>query len=84
MHLAPAKLSLAIFYNSLMYACITQKLSVEYLQSRSEFGNQWTGPYYGGHFYDGYGYAFQPPHDPGMYAAYGAYPVYGTHQQQVS
>ncbi|KAF3627213.1 Polyadenylate-binding protein RBP47C [Capsicum annuum] len=53
-------------------------------QSRSEFGNQWTGPYYGGHFYDGYGYAFQPPHDPGMYAAYGAYPVYGTHQQQVS
>ncbi|KAK6792811.1 hypothetical protein RDI58_011892 [Solanum bulbocastanum] len=54
-------------------------------QSRSDFGNQWTGPYYGGHFYDGYGYAFPPPHDPGMYAAaYGAYPVYGTHQQQVS
>ncbi|XP_027091423.1 polyadenylate-binding protein RBP47 [Coffea arabica] len=57
-------------------------------QLRAEFGNQWTGAYYGGHFYDGYGYAMPPPHDPGMYAAaaaaYGAYPMYGTHQQQVS
>ncbi|KAL3505209.1 hypothetical protein ACH5RR_035050 [Cinchona calisaya] len=59
-------------------------------QLRAEFGNQWTGAYYGGHFYDGYGYALPPPHDPGMYAAaaaaaaYGAYPMYGTHQQQVS
>ncbi|XP_019231776.1 PREDICTED: polyadenylate-binding protein RBP47-like [Nicotiana attenuata] len=57
-------------------------------QSRGDFGNQWTGTYYGGHFYDGYGYAFPPQHDPGMYAAaaaaYGAYPMYGTHQQQVS
>lgn len=58
-------------------------------QLRAEFGNHWTGAYYGGHFYDGYGYAMPPPHDPGMYAAaaaaaYGAYPMYGTHQQQVS
>ncbi|MCD9644214.1 hypothetical protein HAX54_032362 [Datura stramonium] len=53
-------------------------------QSRTNFMNQWTGPYYGGHFYNAYRYAFPPPHDPGMYeaAAYGAYPVYGTHQQQ--
>ncbi|CAI9777787.1 unnamed protein product [Fraxinus pennsylvanica] len=55
-------------------------------QSRADFGNQWTGAYYGGPFYDGYGYAVPPHHDPSMYAAaaYGAYPVYGTHQQQVS
>ncbi|KAL2458925.1 Polyadenylate-binding protein RBP47C [Forsythia ovata] len=54
--------------------------------SRADFGNQWTGAYYGGPFYDGYGYAVPPHHDPSMYAAaaYGAYPVYGTHQQQVS
>lgn len=68
-----------------IYACIAESLSCGILQPRSDFGNQWTGPYYGGHFYDGYGYAFPQPHDPGMYAAaYGAYPVYGTHQQQVS
>ncbi|KAH0700974.1 hypothetical protein KY284_015189 [Solanum tuberosum] len=55
------------------------------MQSQSDFGNKWTSPYYGGHFYDGYGYAFPPPHDPGMYAAaYGSYPVYGTHRQQAS
>lgn len=53
------------------------------LQFRAEYGNQWTGAYYGGQLYDGYGYAM-PAHDPRMYAAaaYGAsYPVYGTHQQ---
>ncbi|KAL6995558.1 Polyadenylate-binding protein rbp47c' [Sarracenia purpurea var. burkii] len=59
-------------------------------QLRVEFGGSpWNGPsYYGGQIYDGYGYALPPPHDPSMYAAaaaaYGAYPVYGTHQQQVS
>lgn len=56
------------------------------LQLRTDFGNHWTGAYYGP-FYDGYGYPFPPPHDPAMYAAaaaYGAYPIYGTHQQQVS
>nr|GLL18228.1 polyadenylate-binding protein RBP47-like [Ipomoea trifida] len=55
-------------------------------QSRSDFTNQWAGAYYGGHFYDGYTYAFPAPHNPNMYApaAYGAYPMYGTHQQQVS
>ncbi|KAL1817791.1 hypothetical protein DCAR_0522269 [Daucus carota subsp. sativus] len=54
-------------------------------QFRGEYGNQWTGAYYGGQMFDGYGYAM-PAHDPSMYAAaaYGAYPVYGTHQQQVS
>ncbi|CAH9111234.1 unnamed protein product [Cuscuta epithymum] len=56
--------------------------------SRSEFMNQWGGssPYYGGHFYDGYGYAFPARHSPSMYAPAGfrAYPMYGTHQQQVS
>lgn len=52
---------------------------------RADFGNQWSGAYYGGQVYDGYGYALPPPHDPTMYAAaYGAYPVYGNHQQQVS
>ncbi|XP_059637461.1 polyadenylate-binding protein RBP47-like isoform X2 [Cornus florida] len=57
-------------------------------QLRGDFSNQWNGAYYGGQIYDGYGYALPPPHDPGMYtaaaAAYGAYPTYGTHQQQVS
>ncbi|XP_008220170.1 PREDICTED: polyadenylate-binding protein RBP47-like isoform X1 [Prunus mume] len=57
-------------------------------QFRTDFGNQWAGAYYGGPVYDGYGYALPPHHDPSMYAAaaaaYGAYPVYGTHQQQVS
>ncbi|KAF4355883.1 hypothetical protein G4B88_018822 [Cannabis sativa] len=49
---------------------------------RGDFGNQWSGAYYGGHVYDNYGYAL-PPHDPTMYpAAYGAYPMYGSHQQQ--
>ncbi|KAL2498285.1 Polyadenylate-binding protein RBP47C [Abeliophyllum distichum] len=51
---------------------------------RTDFGNQWTGPHYGGHYYDGYGYAMPSPRDPGMYATYGAYPMYGTHQQQVN
>ncbi|KHG01821.1 Polyadenylate-binding RBP47C -like protein [Gossypium arboreum] len=54
-------------------------------QFRGDYGNQWGGAYYGGQVYDGYGYAVPPPHDPGMYAAaYGAYPIYGSHQQQVS
>ncbi|KAL9143739.1 hypothetical protein ABFS82_14G253600 [Erythranthe guttata] len=54
-------------------------------QSRGDLGNQWTGAYYGPPSFDGYGYAVGPPHDPSMYAAaYGAYPMYGTHQQQVS
>ncbi|KAJ8433434.1 hypothetical protein Cgig2_008612 [Carnegiea gigantea] len=55
--------------------------------SRGDYANQWNGGYYGGHMYDGYGYAIPQPHDPTMYAAaaaaYGAYPVYGS-QQQVS
>lgn len=36
--------------------------------------------------YGGYGYALPLPYDPPtMYAAaYGAYPMYGTHQQQVN
>jgi RNA recognition motif-containing protein len=54
-------------------------------QVRAEFGNQWTGPYYGGPIFDGYGYAMQQPHDPSMYAPpYGAYSLYGAYQQQVS
>ncbi|KAF5204625.1 Polyadenylate-binding protein [Thalictrum thalictroides] len=54
-------------------------------QLRMDRGNQWGGGYYGGHIYDGYGYATPPPPDPSMYAtAYGAYPMYGNHQQQVS
>ncbi|KAM7517093.1 hypothetical protein LguiA_006676 [Lonicera macranthoides] len=54
-------------------------------QLRTDFGNQWTGAYYGGQIYDGYGYALPQPQDPSMYAAaYGAYPMYGTYQQQVS
>ncbi|KAK4860376.1 hypothetical protein QYF36_022467 [Acer negundo] len=58
-------------------------------QFRAEYSNQWSGAYYGGgHVYDGYGYALPPPHDPSTYAAaaaaYGTYPVYGSHQQQVS
>ncbi|KAK1389388.1 hypothetical protein POM88_017566 [Heracleum sosnowskyi] len=56
---------------------------VERLLFRAEYGNQWTGAYYGGQLYDGYGYAM-PAHDPRLYAdaAYGAsYPVYDTHQQ---
>ncbi|KAM7266636.1 hypothetical protein ACFE04_004533 [Oxalis oulophora] len=54
-------------------------------QFRSDFGNQWSGAgaYYGGQVYDSYGYAMPAPHDPSMYAAaYGAYPFYGSHQQQ--
>ncbi|XWS25661.1 hypothetical protein CRYUN_Cryun27aG0086700 [Craigia yunnanensis] len=54
-------------------------------QFRADYGSQWGGAYYGGQVSDGYGYALQPHHDPGMYAAaYGAYPIYGSHQQQVS
>ncbi|KAK8579990.1 hypothetical protein V6N13_143131 [Hibiscus sabdariffa] len=54
-------------------------------QFKGDYGNQWGGAYYGGQVYDGYGYALPPPHGPGMYAAaYGAYPIYGSHQEQVS
>ncbi|KAK7310503.1 hypothetical protein RJT34_08057 [Clitoria ternatea] len=54
-------------------------------QSRMDFSNPWNGAYYGGPIYDGYGYALPSPHDPSIYAAaYGAYPLYGGHQQQVS
>nr|AGV54251.1 RNA binding post-transcriptional regulator csx1 like protein [Phaseolus vulgaris] len=54
-------------------------------QFRMDFGNPWTGAYYGAPIYDGYGYALPPRHDPSIYAAaYGAYPLYGAHQQQVS
>ncbi|KAK7291134.1 hypothetical protein RIF29_06043 [Crotalaria pallida] len=52
-------------------------------QFRMDFGSPWNGAYYGAPVYDGYGYALPPPHDPRIYAAaYGAYPVYGGHQQQ--
>ncbi|KAF7829738.1 polyadenylate-binding protein RBP47C-like [Senna tora] len=56
-------------------------------QSRVDVGSPWNGGYYGGPVYDGYGYALPPHHDPSIYAAaaaYGAYPIYGGHQQQVS
>lgn len=57
-------------------------------QHRADYSNQWSGAaYYGGQMYGGYGYAMPLPYDPPtMYAAasYGAYPMYGTHQQQVS
>ncbi|KHG27259.1 Polyadenylate-binding RBP47 [Gossypium arboreum] len=57
-------------------------------QFRPDYSNQWGGAYYGGQVYDGYGYALPPPNGLGMYAAaataYGAYPIYGSHQQQVS
>ncbi|XP_058089051.1 polyadenylate-binding protein RBP47-like isoform X2 [Magnolia sinica] len=57
-------------------------------QPRVDPGNQWNGAYYAGQVYDGYGYG-AAPQDPNMYAAaaaaaYGAYPMYGNHQQQVS
>ncbi|PPD74936.1 hypothetical protein GOBAR_DD28135 [Gossypium barbadense] len=54
-------------------------------QFRADYGNQWGGAYYGGAVYDGYGYAFPPPQNPGIYtAAYGVYPFYGSYQQQVN
>ncbi|XP_011083821.1 polyadenylate-binding protein RBP47 [Sesamum indicum] len=54
-------------------------------QLRADYGHQWSGAYYGGTFFDGYGYALPPLHSPNMYpAAYGAYSIYSTHQQQVS
>ncbi|KAI3972548.1 hypothetical protein MKX01_019206 [Papaver californicum] len=58
-------------------------------QMRGDAGNHWNGGggFYGGQVYD-YGYGVAPPQDPTMYvaaaAAYGAYPMYGNHQQQVS
>ncbi|KAE8727962.1 Polyadenylate-binding protein RBP47 [Hibiscus syriacus] len=46
---------------------------------------QWGGAYYGGAVYDGYGYVLPSPHNPAIYAAaYGAYPFYGSYQQQVN
>ncbi|CAA0819645.1 Polyadenylate-binding protein RBP47C [Striga hermonthica] len=43
-------------------------------QSRADFGNQWTGAYYGPPFFDGYGYAM--PHNPSVYGApYTPYPI---------
>lgn len=54
---------------------------------RGDAGNHWNGGagFYGGQGYD-YGYAVAPPQDQAMHAAaaYGAYPMYGNHQQQVS
>ncbi|GKV30400.1 hypothetical protein SLEP1_g39215 [Rubroshorea leprosula] len=51
---------------------------------RADFGNQWGGPYHGEQVFDGYGYALPPPHDPNVYAAvaaaYGPYPLHGSHQ----
>ncbi|XP_004499084.1 polyadenylate-binding protein RBP47C'-like [Cicer arietinum] len=54
-------------------------------QFRFDFGS-WAGPYFPSPIYDGYGYAMPSPHhDPNMYPlAYGGYPFYGGHQQQVS
>ncbi|CAL9242329.1 unnamed protein product [Arabidopsis halleri] len=54
-------------------------------QPRGEYADQWVEPYYGGQYYNGYGYMMPPPVDPRMYAAApygGGYPVYGGHQQQ--
>ncbi|KAK6160732.1 hypothetical protein DH2020_004113 [Rehmannia glutinosa] len=71
--------------HDLELAAVVHALKICQLQSRVDYGHQWTGAYYGGPFYDGYGYPLPPPHDPNMYAAaYGAYPMYGSHQQQVS
>ena len=53
------------------------------LQPRDKYGNQWVDPYYGGQFYNGYGYMVPQP-DPRMYPAAPYYPMYGGHQQQVS
>ncbi|WJX15867.1 Polyadenylate-binding protein rbp47c' [Trifolium repens] len=54
-------------------------------QLRFDFGS-WAGPYFPSPIYDGYGYAMPSPHhDPSTYPlAYGGYPIYGGHQQQVS
>ncbi|KAE8709866.1 Polyadenylate-binding protein RBP47 [Hibiscus syriacus] len=56
-------------------------------QFKGDYCNQWGGAYYGGQVYDGYVYGLPPYHGPGMYTAaataYGAYPIYGSHQQQV-
>lgn len=55
------------------------------LQPRGEYADQWVEPYYGGQYYNGYGYMMPPPVDPRMYAAApygGGYPVYSGHQQQ--
>ncbi|KAK4745690.1 hypothetical protein SAY87_012002 [Trapa incisa] len=54
-------------------------------QFRGDFSSQRSPAYYGGQIYGGYGYAVPLPYDPTMYAAaYGTYPVYGSHQQQVN
>ncbi|KAL3376763.1 hypothetical protein AABB24_003272 [Solanum stoloniferum] len=75
MHLTPTKL----LYSQI--TCAWHQLS--YYMTNSSLCLYLCSPYYVGHFYDGYRYAFPPPYDSGMYtSAYGAYPVYGTHQQQ--
>ncbi|EOA12783.1 hypothetical protein CARUB_v100264670mg, partial [Capsella rubella] len=53
-------------------------------QPRGEYTDPWVDPYYGGQYYNGYGYMVPPPVDQRMYpvAPYGAYPFYGGHQQQ--
>ncbi|KAG0480096.1 hypothetical protein HPP92_010694 [Vanilla planifolia] len=52
-------------------------------QLRLDPKTRWSGGYYDGHIYGGYGYAMPFQH-PGMYAsAYGPYSMYGF-QQQVS
>ncbi|KAL5726331.1 hypothetical protein ACHQM5_009382 [Ranunculus cassubicifolius] len=62
-------------------------------QGRGDSGNQYGGQqgYYGGgqQAYEGYGYGAPTPQDPNAYAVagaapYGAYPVYGNSQHQVS
>lgn len=85
------KMTYDLFYWTLLSFVIQAHLSFLFSffcslvwQPRADSSNQWNGTYYGGQTYDGYGYAVQPQ-DPNMYAAaYGAYPAYGNHQQQVS
>lgn len=78
--------SFFFLFNETLYIIINIVFVLVFLQFRADYGSQWSGAYYGGHMYDGYGYALPPPH--GMYAtaatAYGTYPVAGNHQQQVS
>ncbi|KAL0314815.1 UNVERIFIED_CONTAM: Polyadenylate-binding protein RBP47C' [Sesamum angustifolium] len=70
---------------SLVYKLLLVFIVCCTFQLRADYGHQWSGAYYGGSFFDGYGYALPPPHSPNMYAAaYGAYSIYRTHQQQVS
>ncbi|XP_056846415.1 polyadenylate-binding protein RBP47C-like [Raphanus sativus] len=56
----------------------------QYKLPRYNYGNQWSGAYYVGQHYNGYGYMVPQPHDPIMYAVapYGGYPVYGGPQER--